>query len=389
MRRLLWRLTVVPMFPFPTSLGSLPLPSHSAWNQKPPKLWCWPEVFPLIRNWRTLLICYFIWAPANFYEYLVVRNLRGKWIYASIILLPATHIIAFAFLAPLPWILSRRLRSPWNYIVGFLASAITCEVVSLLLVLPDAWLMAMAGIKFSKASVDAIYLGLVGPAMMVVGGLAAAKADTDERSKAFRSEAELAKNRLLQSQIHPHVLFNALNGLAELVHKNPKFAERAIRHLADLLRRIIRASEHMRLPLHEERAILIDYLALEAIRLEQRLRVTWHWDETLDAWEVPPLLLQPLVENSIKHGLAPCVNGGELVIRTSVLSGDLVLEVWNSGEPYCGHDKGGGVGLKNLISRLNMHFGTDATFWIGPSEGGTLASIRITARLVGIPHAQD
>jgi LytS/YehU family sensor histidine kinase len=231
-----------------------------------------------------------------------------------------------------------------------------------------------------------LYLSLVGPAMMLVGGLVAARAHSDELLEASLAEAQVATNRLLQSQIHPHVLFNALNGLAELVHKSPKAAERAIRHLSDLLRRIMRASEFMRLPLGEERKIIADFLALEAIRLEHRLRVVWEWDEGLDAIEVPPLLLQPLVENAIKHGIAPSVPGGDLIIRARLQGATIVLEVWNSGVPFIESEEGNGIGVKNLRSRLALHFGNRASIFVGPSGQGTLACIRLEAIQVEYAH---
>jgi LytS/YehU family sensor histidine kinase len=231
-----------------------------------------------------------------------------------------------------------------------------------------------------------LYTSFVGPTMILVGGLVAARARSEELREASVAEALVAKNRLLQSQIHPHVLFNALNGLAELVHKSPKAAESAIGHLSDLLRRIMRASEHMRLPLGEERKIIADFLALEAIRLGDRLRVVWEWDEGLDSIELPPLLLQPLVENAIKHGISPSIPGGDLILRARNQAGTIFLEVWNSGIPYPGNQEGNGLGVKNLCSRLLLHYGTRATFFVGPSGNGTLASIRLDANQVEYAH---
>ncbi|HEY3399001.1 MAG TPA: histidine kinase [Geothrix sp.] len=222
--------------------------------------------------------------------------------------------------------------------------------------------------------------------MMVVGGLVAARARSEELREASQAEAQIAKNRLLQSQIHPHVLFNALNGLAELVHKDAKAAEGAIRHLSDLLRRILVASEHVRLPLGEERKIVADFLALEAIRLGDRLRVVWEWDEDLDSIELPPLLLQPLVENAIKHGIAPSIPGGDLILRARAKDGAIFLEVWNSGRPFPVNGNGSGIGVKNLRSRLAMHFGSSARLSIGPSGQGTLACIRFEATQVEFSH---
>ena len=346
----------------------------------------WTSWFPLAKNWRVLGACYSIWVLSFLYEYWTSNRLGSGWIWANAFSSPFTHIGAFAFLAPLPWILPRRLPSPWSFILGLALSVLACELISALLPCLDAWLLAHGNVKLNLGKLVGLYISYVGPTMMLVGGLVAARARSDELREASEAEAQVAKNRLLQSQIHPHVLFNALNGLAELVYKNPKAAERAIRHLADLLRRIMRASEYMRLPLGEERKIISDFLALEAIRLEDRLRVVWEWDEGLDSIEVPPLLLQPLVENAIKHGIAPSIPGGDLILRARAQDGTIFLEVWNSGAPFRDSEVGRGIGVKNLRSRLALHFGNRASFSIGPSGQGTLACIRLEAIQVEYAH---
>ncbi len=346
----------------------------------------WAAWFPLAKNWRVLGTCYALWVLLILQEQWAVHRLGSGWIWASAFSSPLTHIGAFAFVAPLPWILPRRLPTPWKFILGFILSVVTCELVSLLLPFIDAWILAHGSFKFRLGKVLNLYTSLVGPAMMLVGGLVAARARSEELLEASVAEALVAKNRLLQSQIHPHVLFNALNGLAELVHKSPKAAESAIRHLSDLLRRIMRASEYMRLPLGEERKIIADFLALEAIRLGSRLQVVWEWDERLDTLEVPPLLLQPLVENAIKHGISRSIAGGELILRARAQDGAIFLEVWNSGEPFHQGKGGTGIGVKNLCSRLSLHFGAGASFTIGPSGLGTLACIRLESIQVECLH---
>ena len=346
----------------------------------------WTSWFPLAKNWRVLGACYSLWVLSVMYGHWVSNRIGSGWIWASAFSSPLTHIGAFAFLAPLPWILPRRLPSPWKFILGFALSVLTCFPISALLPLIDAWIFAHGNFKFNLGKVLELYVSLVGPGMMLVGGLVAARARSDELRDTFEAEARVAKNRLLQSQIHPHVLFNALNGLAELVHKSPKAAETAIRHLSDLLRRIMRASEYMRLPLGEERKIISDFLALEAIRLGDRLRVIWEWDESLDSIEVPPLLLQPLVENAIKHGIAPSIPGGDLILRARAQDGAIFLEVWNSGAPFRDCEVGRGIGVKNLCSRLSLHFGAEASFSVGPSGQGTLACIQLKAIQVEYLH---
>lgn len=346
----------------------------------------WKSAFPLAKNWRSIGVCYSLWVVLLLHDHWVSHRIGSVWWWANAISSPLTHIGAFAFLAPLPWILPRRLPSPWNFILGFVLSVFACESFAALLPIFDAWLVTRGGLQFNLGKLVQLYISLVGPAMMVVGGLVAARARSEELREASQAEAQIAKNRLLQSQIHPHVLFNALNGLAELVHKDARAAERAIRHLSDLLRRILVASEHMRLPLGEERKIVVDFLALESIRLGDRLRVVWEWDDRLDTIELPPLLLQPLVENAIKHGIAPSIPGGDLILRARAQDGEIFLEVWNSGQPFPVHGSGSGIGVKNLRSRLAMHFGDGARLSIQPSGQGTLACIRFEAIQVEFGH---
>lgn len=346
----------------------------------------WKTWFPLGKNWRVLGACYALWTLFLLYGLWTSHQSESRWLWASALATPLTHTVAFALLAPLPWILPRRLSSPWNFLLGFVFSVLACELLSALLPIIDAWFLTQAKVKFNLRGVVDLYISFVGPAMMVVGGLVAARAHSEELRMVSEAEAQIATNRLLQSQIHPHVLFNALNGLLELIHKSPKEAESAVRHLSELLRRIMRASEQMRLPLGEERKIIADFLALESIRLANRLKVSWEWDEELDSIEVPPLLLQPLVENAIKHGIAPSIPGGEVILRARSQDGTIVLEVWNSGSPLVDNAARRGIGVKNLRSRLALAFGAGASLSIGPSGQGTLATIRLEANQVEFAH---
>ncbi len=174
----------------------------------------WASWLPLVKNWRVLGVCYSLWVLLILHEQWTLHRLGSGWMWLSAFSSPLTHILAFAFLAPLPWILPRRLRSPWRFILGFVSSLVFCEALSILLPLFDAWILAHGSPAFSLGTIMRLYTSLVGPAMMIVGGLVAARAHSEELREAFQAEAQVAKNRLLQSQIHPHVFFNALNGLA-------------------------------------------------------------------------------------------------------------------------------------------------------------------------------
>jgi hypothetical protein len=342
-------------------------------------------LFPLIKSWSALLAIYLLWTflvtGSNWY---FSRTLR-PWIFLNGLVSPLTHIASFALVAPLPWILWRRSSPFLGFLQGLGLSLVICESTSALLLLLDALFLWKGGVEFSLSRSLTTYLSLVGPAMIIVGGLTAARARSEEEREQARHEATVARTRLLQSQVHPHVLFNALNGLAELIHKDPPAAERSVMHLADLMRRIMRASDAPAFPLAEERAVVADYLALESLRLGSRLRVAWAWDASLDGLELPPLLLQPLVENAIKHGISPSVEGGDLVIHLRAEGTDVDLGVWNTGMPFRA-DRPGGIGIRNLVSRLDLACGSKAKFTLGPHEGGTLASIHLTGTLLKSIH---
>lgn len=169
-------------------------------------------------------------------------------------------------------------------------------------------------------------------------------------------EAEL---KALRSQLNPHFLFNSLNNLRALIVEDPDRAQQAVTQLAGLLRYALQASKATTVPLQEELRIVRYYLDLEAIRLEERLRVEMDIDEGVLRAPVPPLLLQSLVENSIKHGIADLPEGGHLSIAASRNGSHFRLQVCNTGQ--IGPDNGqGGVGLENARARLALIFGDSA-----------------------------
>ena len=304
------------------------------------------------------------------------------WLLLSSFVTPTTHTFAVAIIGPWVWRVRTRGGRFLAFVQKLLFALLCTEATAVLISLLDIWMRQKAGFPTrSPAGIVASYLIVVGPVITITGGLIATRANAMEEKEAMREEATIARTRLLQSQLHPHVLFNALNGLAELIHKDPPSAELCVKHLADLLRRILRASETPTFSLGEERALVDDYLFIEGLRLGHRLRLHWDWDASLDGQQVPPLLIQPLVENAIKHGIAPNRSGGDLIVRVRRRGPDLTMEVWNTGAPYI-ERPGGGIGLKNLEARLALHFGQHPSFSIRPFEEGTLASISLPGVLL-------
>lgn len=200
---------------------------------------------------------------------------------------------------------------------------------------------------------------LVLPMAFLVGWFIAAKEaaeadhlETHQRQAALEIAARRAQVQALQSQLDPHVLYNALGGLSELARRDPAATERALLELADLYRGLTALGRRDRIRLGEERVLLERQLGVEALRLGDRLRVRWEWPAEPDSLEVPPLLVQPLVENAVKHGLAPSETGGELRLRAELgADGGMQVEVANTG---CALDPlwREGVGLSNLLARL-------------------------------------
>ncbi|MFN8010374.1 MAG: histidine kinase [Holophagaceae bacterium] len=179
-----------------------------------------------------------------------------------------------------------------------------------------------------------------------------------EREAGEAREAELerlsgqARALALQAQMQPHALFNALSGLVELAQEDPEATEAALVALCDYLRRLMDHAGRREAPLAAERALLEDYLRVEQIRLGERLRVTWDWPAWVDGLAVPPLLLQPLVENAVLHGIAAATEGGELRLGAHRAGGTLVLKVENTGTAPKGDREG--LGLGHLRERLRL-----------------------------------
>ncbi len=186
-------------------------------------------------------------------------------------------------------------------------------------------------------------------------------------------EARLAQSRLqvLKMQLHPHFLFNTLNAISELVHRDPDTADRMLTDLSDLLRMSFENLEVQEIPLKQELEFLRKYLEIEQTRFHDRLEVKMDiGPDTLDA-SVPNMILQPLVENAIKHGISPRAEGGKINIEAWRKNGHLHLSVSDDG---VGVNSGGvkafteGVGLSNTRRRLKHLYGNGHKFELEPEE---------------------
>jgi len=208
-----------------------------------------------------------------------------------------------------------------------------------------------------------------------------------EEQKRLLLEARLDA---LQRQINPHFLFNTLNSVASLVRSQPELARQMTVKLANILRALLKDHDAY-VPLREELKFTDDYLDIEVVRFgADKLRVKKEIDPRTLEVLVPSILLQPLIENSIKHGLEPRIHGGTVTVRSRLEGDRLSIEVaddgvgMNNGTGSALRRDGAGIGMKNVQERLEVLYGNQARFHVTSNPGrGTLVSIEIPADLDG------
>ena len=195
--------------------------------------------------------------------------------------------------------------------------------------------------------------------------------DQEARLQLALRNAELGA---LEAQINPHFLFNALNSIRGLVVENPARAQDMITRLANILRYNLRHDVKHTAPLADEVDVVADYLALESVRFEERLRVRMTIAAAAGAVPVPSMLLQTLVENAVKHGIAPLASGGDLTIRADVDGARLIVDVENTGQLAAPGPGATQVGLANARERLRILYGDRARLDVVNRDGRHVAA---------------
>jgi hypothetical protein len=299
-----------------------------------------------------------------------------QWV--MIMVAPMGMAFHYGLLSPLPWHWTgdeAPMAPLWR---GVLQGLVFNSLLMVLLWLLDTGLLAWAArlapsVRTYQPHLTFPYLFHV-PFLLLMG-LFIAMAERSEQGRArAEQDAQEARWINLKAQLSPHVLFNTLNALAELARRDPVATERAILDLSDLYERMLHHGDRLAGPLGDEQRILALYLNLQALRLGTRLNVEWAWEEGLDGIPAPPMLLQPLVENALKHGIAPHPGPGLLRLEGRREGDQVVLAVLNTGRPLEARAKG--TGLTNLEARLALAYGGQARFSLESLEGWTRAEIR-------------
>jgi two-component system, LytTR family, sensor kinase len=223
------------------------------------------------------------------------------------------------------------------------------------------------GMCIAAATWSALYVQIIEGQM---------REEHEAQSQLALREAEL---RVLESQVNPHFLFNCLNSIRALVIEDPPRAQDMVTRLANVMRHSLRHDRQHTVPLAIEVEAVADYLALEGIRFEERLNVKLSIDPAAQSCRVPPMLLQTLVENAIKHGISHATGGGDVFVRAVRENGIVRLEVENTGRLSAASSNTNPLGLANARERLRLLYGESASLTLRNGEDHVTATVVIPA----------
>jgi two-component system, LytTR family, sensor kinase len=220
-------------------------------------------------------------------------------------------------------------------------------------------------------SAAAVYISLRATAARMARTLRE-KELNEERLERLKTRAELDA---LQAKVNPHFLFNTLNSIASLISENPAAAESTVEKLSELFRYTLQRGADSTVRLSEELEIVRSYLDIEKVRFGDRLKFEIRTDASLDDFRLPPLLIQPLVENSIKHVIAGEPLGGSIDVEAKRTAGSCLITVTDSGKGFASMGEDSGFGLKSIRERLSLAYGSGASLRV--MEGTSRVQITI------------
>jgi two-component system, LytTR family, sensor histidine kinase AlgZ len=258
------------------------------------------------------------------------------------------------------------LRLP--YIAGLAAiTTLTLVFTSLSAYAYQVWISPLATTQYTQIL------------LLCLGDIALSLYYLDLLQRAYSPAIAEARLQALQARIRPHFLFNSLNAVLSLIRSQPQRAETALEDMAELFR-VLMADNRALVPLAQEIALCQQYLSIEKLRLDERLQCEWHMAEISAGIMIPPLILQPLVENAVYHGIEPLAEGGKIVINLHTNAQELLLRISNplSSRP----DKSGGnkMALKNIRERLRLHYDLEARLKQYEAQGQYVVEITIPTR---------
>jgi two-component system sensor histidine kinase AlgZ len=256
----------------------------------------------------------------------------------------------------------------WLHAIGYAGSVAALLAFELVL----AWGMARAvGDLFADRGLG---FGRLAVLVLVVTGITLVYFDL--RARALAPAIADARIQALQARIRPHFLYNSINAVLSLMRSEPRRAERALEDMADLFR-VLMSENRTLAPIAEEVELARQYLDIETLRLGERLRVSWRIDAMPADALVPPLMLQPLVENAVYHGIEPAPDGGEVTIDVRRDGRQLVMTLANPLPAESRQSVGNRMAIANIRERLQLHFDAEASMKSEISDGTYRVTIRM------------
>lgn len=320
------------------------------------------------------------WSGYALIQYIgsLMHEMRDIHVYGLIILLGAYAGLLLTI--PLRYVYQRIWDiQPWLLVLIVLAASYSCAAIWAVIDNATYWEIYKFGFRpdsqlfYFKNSLAKFYIMLSWSGLYF--GIKYYQMLQDEKQKALvaTSMAHQAQLKMLRYQLNPHFLFNTLNAISTLILvKENDLANQMMAKLSHFLRFSLDNEPIKKIPLWKEIEALMLYLDIEKVRFEERLQVRIELDELAEQALVPSLILQPLIENSIKYAIAKMETGGEVVVQAQVLNDQLVLVVSDNGPatPAAPNQllKGGGVGLANTQDRLEALYGRNYSFTLSPNE---------------------
>lgn len=295
-----------------------------------------------------------------------------QWAEALVLVLPMSVVYAFMCLAALYVCRAFPLQSthPLKLAAVYVIASFLSSSFWLLIVKGWVVLLARTGLLPAlDATFDSLVPIFVGTGVLlyllaaVVHYLILAfesSREVEKRALELQALAREAEVKALKAQIQPHFLFNSLNSISALTTVDPAKARDMSLRLAEFLRRTLKLASTHTISLGEEVALIEDFLAIEQVRFGSRLAFSRRIDDEALTCMIPPLLLQPLIENAIKHGIANLLEGGSISLEANHHGSRLVLVVTNPCDPDTSSQSSKGVGLDNVRGRLSSVYGNEA-----------------------------
>ncbi|KAA3615191.1 MAG: sensor histidine kinase [Planctomycetota bacterium] len=335
---------------------------------------------PILARPQRLLFYLGAWLPVAGLLTTLLMGIAHFEVRAALSLaLPQT--LLFAFLGLMAWYPARALPYPQTALWTLLGSHLLAAVVSSSLWVACGRLWAPRFLSSIEEGLHPNPFDNHQTLFFTVGVLLYLLAVTlhylflsvEQTSQAKRRALEMqigardAELKLLRAQVNPHFLFNSLNAIHALVGNQPEQARAMCLKLGEFLRSSLQAGNSGNTDLQEEISLALAYLEVEKVRFGSRLQVRVDLEEACEKVRVPPLLLQPLVENAVLHGISHCLDGGEIRLRCRRQGEMLHLQVSNPRDPEAPRSRGQGLGLENVRRRLDSFFQGQAELQVKPT----------------------